>query len=106
MREPVTPGMLHTDDNRSSTLTCRLSSFTVVTLKEGKLLGSKGQAALVVQPLLMFSLFGSCFIIDSSSLEKVKILSASGAPANLKINPYIMILSTVSPLETNLAHDS
>lgn len=43
-------------------------------------------------------------MIGSPRVEEAKILSASGAPANLKINPYIMILSTVIPLETNLTH--
>lgn len=92
-REPVTQGMLHTDDNNQAQVlqrVLRLSSFTVVTPREGKLLGRKGQAALVVQPFFQpaFPLFASCFIIESSRPGKVKILSASAAPTNLKINPY------------------
>lgn len=85
MRGPVTQGMLHADDNsQAQALYSNMhlnEVFTVVTLQEGKLLGSKGQAALVVRPGLMLSLFEPCFMMDSSRLHKSENALALRSPS-------------------------
>lgn len=109
VREPVTQGMLHTDDNNQAQVlehVLRLSSFTVVTLREGKLLGRKGQAALVVQPFFQpaFPLF--CILVHNWFFKTGKSENPVLQQLQQTWKLILLILNIMmSPWESNLAHD-